>query len=127
MSDDPVLGLWDGMAEGWAAGDAARFAAVFAPDVDFVTVRGEDLHGRAAVEQVHARLFASVFRDTRLVPNFLLRRRLAEGVELVHVTTGILPLGVLTHAQAVVTRGDDGWSITAFHNMVPNVPRGTAP
>ncbi|MCS7479535.1 SgcJ/EcaC family oxidoreductase [Umezawaea endophytica] len=128
MSDDDLVrGLWSTMAEGWAAGDAARFAAVFGPDVDFVTVRGEDLRGRAAVEEVHARLFASAFRDTRLVPNFLLVRPLADGVHLVHVTTGIVPLGVLTHAQAVVTRRDGGWEITAFHNMIPNAPRGTTP
>ncbi|HEX6345650.1 SgcJ/EcaC family oxidoreductase [Umezawaea sp.] len=128
MSDDDLVrGLWSTMAEGWAEGDAERFAEAFAPDVDFVTVRGEDLRGRAAVAEVHARLFASVFRGTRLVPNFLLLRPLADGIRLVHVTTGIVPLGVLTHAQAVVTRRDGAWSITAFHNMVPNVPEGSTP
>jgi uncharacterized protein (TIGR02246 family) len=128
MSDDDLVrALWSTMAEAWAAGDATRFAAVFAPDVDFVTVRGEDLRGRAAVEEVHARLFASAFRGTRLVPNFLLLRPLADGVHLVHVTTGIVPLGVLTHAQAVVTHHDGRREITAFHNMVPNAPGGTAP
>lgn len=124
MTDhDRVRALWSTMAEGWAAGDAARFAAAFADDVDFVTVRGEDLHGREAVEQGHARLFAAPFRDTRLKPDFLLVRPLADGLYLVHVTTEIAPLNILTHAQAVVVRHDDAWRITAFHNMIPDAPK----
>ncbi|PRY35802.1 SgcJ/EcaC family oxidoreductase [Umezawaea tangerina] len=124
---DEVQALWDTMAEGWAKGDAERFAAVFAADVDFVTVRGEELHGRAEVEAGHARLFSSVFQDTELVPEFHLVRPLADGVVLVHVTTAITPGGPLTHAQAVVTRHDGDWSITAFHNMVPTAPKGSTP
>lgn len=127
MSEERVRALWAAMADGWAAGDAAAFASVFAEDVDFVTVRGEDLRGRDAVEAVHARLFATVFRDTKLVPNFVLHRPLTDRLALVHVTTGIVPLGLLTHAQAVVVLRDGEWSIAAFHNMIPNAPKGPTP
>jgi uncharacterized protein (TIGR02246 family) len=123
---DEVGELWEVMASAWEKGDAERFAGVFAADVDFVTVRGEELRGRAQVEAGHARLFATVFRDTVLVPEFHLVRSLVDGVVLVHVTTEISPVGLLTHAQAVVTRHDGEWSITALHNMVPNVPKGIA-
>ncbi len=39
------------------ARDAARFAAVYAEDVDFVTPYGYHLKGRKAVEQAHVELF----------------------------------------------------------------------
>jgi uncharacterized protein (TIGR02246 family) len=124
---DEVRELWEVMASGWEKGDAERFASVFAADVEFVTVRGEELRGRAQVEAGHARLFATGFRDTVLVPDFHLVRSLAAGIVLVHVTTEIVPVGLRTHAQAVVTRHGGEWSITAFHNMVPDVPKGNAP
>lgn len=39
------------------ARDAARFAAVYTEDVDFVTPYGQHLSGRKAVEQAHVELF----------------------------------------------------------------------
>jgi uncharacterized protein (TIGR02246 family) len=113
------------MAEGWANGDAQAFAAVFDSDVEFVTVRGEEHHGRAAVEQSHARLFTTAYRGTVLEPEIRLARELADGLWLVHVTSTVRPAGITTHAQAVVGRSASGWSITAFHNMIPHIPGGT--
>ena len=122
-NDHQVQALWTTMAEGWAAGDATRFATAFAENVNFTTVRGEDLQGRKAVEQVHANLFANPFRNTHLIPTFLLLRPLTDNLHLVHVTTEITPLNILTHAQALVTRHNNTWHITAFHNMIPNTPK----
>ncbi|MFJ4963808.1 SnoaL-like domain protein [Streptomyces sp. ADI96-02] len=125
MTDsDGVLALWRAMAEGWRRGDAEAFGAVFAEDVDFVTVRGEELRGREAVVAGHARLFAGPFRDTRLVPEIRLVRPLAGGLRLVHVVTVIEPGGLTTHAQAVVADDGTGARITAFHNMTVPETRG---
>ncbi|QKW09750.1 SgcJ/EcaC family oxidoreductase [Streptomyces sp. NA04227] len=124
--DEPaVRALWQTMAEGWGRADAAAFAGVFSADVDFVTVGGEVLFGRTAVEQRHAELFATVFRGTRLEPGLGLIRPLTPQLCLVHATTAIHPVGLVTHAQAVLARRDDGWSIRAFHNMVPHLRRST--
>jgi len=121
VTDDRIRGLWDTMTAGWADGDAARFASVFAADVDFVNVRGEALSGRDAVESGHAHLFATAYRGTSLSASVTLIRRLAPDLSLVHVTSEIAPAGVVTHAQAVV-RHDGSPEITAFHNMIPKGP-----
>jgi uncharacterized protein (TIGR02246 family) len=125
MNDDALVrALWSTMAKAWASGDATRFATAFAEDVNFANVRGEDLKGRTAVAEAHAHLFSTTFHNTQIIPNFLLQRPLTDDIHLVHVTTAIVPLGILTHAQAVVTRQNKMWKITAFHNMIPNTPKG---
>jgi uncharacterized protein (TIGR02246 family) len=124
MTDDDVCALWRAMAEGWLRGDAEAFGAVFAEDVDFVTVRGEELRGRDAVVAGHARLFAGPFRGTRLIPEVRLVRPLTGGLSLVHAVTVIEPDGPTTHAQAIVTDDRHGRRIAAFHNMTVPAPRG---
>ncbi|WP_410626660.1 SgcJ/EcaC family oxidoreductase [Amycolatopsis sp. cmx-8-4] len=121
MTDEEIRALWHTMTAGWARGDAARFASVFAADVDFVNVRGEALSGRDAVESGHARLFATAYRGTTLSASVTLIRRLAPDLSLVHAMSEIAPAGVLTHAQAVV-RHTGAPEITAFHNMIPKGP-----
>ncbi|MCE7004751.1 SgcJ/EcaC family oxidoreductase [Kibdelosporangium philippinense] len=124
MTEQQISALWDRMSEGWAAGDAQAFASVFDPDVEFVTVRGDEHHGREAVAASHAALFTSVYAGTLLKPEVRLVRALAEGIYLVHAVTTVYPAGITTHAQAIVRRGGHaGWSIVAFHNMIPGGSR----
>jgi uncharacterized protein (TIGR02246 family) len=118
VSEEQIRDLWRTMTLGWAEGDASLFASVFAEDVDFVTVRGEELSGRDAVEAGHSRLFATAYRDTTLRATVGLIRPLAPGLSLVHATSTIAPVGATTHAQAVV-RLNGSASIAAFHNMIP--------
>ncbi|MDX8056748.1 SgcJ/EcaC family oxidoreductase [Lentzea sp. BCCO 10_0798] len=116
---EQIYALWQRMEQGWALGDGAAFASVFAEDVDFVTVRGEELFGRHAVAAGHSQLFAGPYRDTKLTAEISLIRPLSSGISVVHVTSSIAPAGITTHAQAVVVRREDGWEIAAFHNMIP--------
>ncbi|MGW6936586.1 SgcJ/EcaC family oxidoreductase [Lentzea sp. NPDC054927] len=116
---EQIYSLWRRMERGWADGDGEAFASVFAEDVDFVTVRGEELFGRRAVASGHAQLFAGPYRDTKLTAEISLIRPLADGISVVHVTSSIAPAGITTHAQAVVVQRADGWEIAAFHNMIP--------
>ena len=124
MTDDGVYALWQTMAAGWLRGDAKAFGAVFAEDVDFVTVRGEELRGREAVVAGHARLFAGPLRGTRLIPEIHLVRPFTGGLSLVHAVTVIEPHGPTTHAQAIVADAPNGPLIAAFHNMTVPAPRG---
>ena len=126
-TNDQVRALWTTMADAWAAGDAEQFAAVFAENVDFTTVRGEYLQTKKAVAQTHQHLFATAFHNTKLHPHFLLLRPLTDNLHLVHVTTKITPLNILTHAQALTTRHNNTWEITAFHNMIPTTPKDPTP
>jgi len=116
---EEIYDLWRRMEQGWADGDGEAFASVFREDVDFVTVRGEELFGRRAVAAGHAQLFAGPYRNSKLTAGISLIRPLADGISLVHVTSSIAPAGITTHAQAVVVRHDGGWEIAAFHNMIP--------
>ncbi|SEF38488.1 conserved hypothetical protein [Amycolatopsis pretoriensis] len=121
MIDDRIPALWDTMASGWAAGDAARFASVFAADVDFVNVQGETLFGRDAVEARHAQLFTATYRATTLSASVISIRKLGHRLSIVLAMSEIAPFGVVTHAQAVVRHGGAP-EIIAFHNMILKGP-----
>ncbi|GIG61577.1 hypothetical protein Lfu02_59490 [Longispora fulva] len=113
-----ISDIWLTMATAWQLGDAAMYASVFAEHVDFVTIRGEERMGRAQVEASHAALFDVVYANTRLLPEVTLIRPVADGVCLVHALTTIVPLGIRTHAQAVVVIDAGRWSIAAFHTTL---------
>lgn len=119
-----IRALWAEMARGWAAGDAALFAASFAQDCDFTTVRGDKPGGRAGIEAGHDALFqgpyAGTLLDARVVAVRFLRPDLAtvEAESTITAPDGE-PLAT-THALAVVERTPEHhWLIRAFHNMVP--------
>ena len=116
---EQIYELWRRMEKGWADGDGEAFASVFAQDVDFVTVRGEELFGRKAVALGHGQLFAGPYRNSTLTAEISLIRPLSDGISVVHVTSSIAPAGITTHAQAVVVQRDGEWEIAAFHNMIP--------
>ncbi|MFB6849386.1 SgcJ/EcaC family oxidoreductase [Streptomyces sp. NPDC056373] len=126
-----IRALWADMARGWAAGDAALFAASFAEDCDFTTVRGDKPLGRSGIAAGHDALFhgpyAGTVLDARVVAVRFLRPDLAtvEAESTINAPDGN-PL-ITTHALAVVERTAQGhWSISAFHNMVP-APRPPQP
>lgn len=120
MSDE-IKALWQRMAEGWAAGDGKKFAGVFADDVDFVNVRGEEQHGRETVAANHGALFRTRYRDTKLTAEVHTIRFIGDDAAVVHVASTVHSgdNSTDTHAQAVVERRDGEWLITAFHNMIP--------
>lgn len=123
----PIRALWDQMAAGWAAGSGERFAGVFSPDTEFVSVRGERQHGRLAVAASHQALFETRYRATTLAVDVQPVRFLSAAAAVVHVASSVCAQGrpsTDTHAQAVVEQRDGQWLITAFHNMIPFVPAG---
>ncbi|MGQ4402606.1 SgcJ/EcaC family oxidoreductase [Streptomyces hayashii] len=119
-----IRALWAEMARGWAAGDAARFAASFAEDCDFTTVRGDRPRGRSGIAAGHDALFhgpyAGTVLDARVVAVRFLRPDLAtvEAESTINALDGH-PL-IATHSLAVVERtAERDWLISAFHNMIP--------
>ncbi|MFJ4010568.1 SgcJ/EcaC family oxidoreductase [Streptomyces sp. NPDC090026] len=122
-----IAALWDEFARGWAAGDARRFAASFAEDCDFTTVRGGKPAGRAGIEAGHAALFRGPYASTTLDTELRAVRFLRPDLATVDAASAIrAPGGAVrtrTHALAVVERtAERTWLITAFHNMVPASP-----
>ena len=45
----------------WNAMDGSAFAAPFADDADFVTIRGEHFRGRPAIAAGHAAIFQTIY------------------------------------------------------------------
>ncbi len=122
-----IRALWDAMARGWAAGDAARFAASFAQDCDFTTVRGGRPAGRPGIESGHAALFRGPYAGTALETDVRAIRFLRPDLATVDAESTVSTTGGVvlarTHALAVVERtATRPWLIRAFHNMIPLPP-----
>jgi uncharacterized protein (TIGR02246 family) len=50
--------------DAWNKHDAHAFAMTFTEDADFTNVAGVHAHGRANVDTFHARVFATLFKDS---------------------------------------------------------------
>ncbi|MGW4245236.1 SgcJ/EcaC family oxidoreductase [Nocardia sp. NPDC004722] len=106
----------------WEAGDAAAFAAVFAPDADYVTWFGQRITGRDAIESSHAPLFTKFLKGTRTDGEITSVRFVSPDVALVHgrgaVVKGRKKRNRFNTKMVlyVVARTDGEWSIAAFQN-----------
>ena len=61
-----VAAMVDALVKAWNVHDPRAFAACFAADADFTNVFGMAAKGRDAVEQFHAPIFETMFRESRL-------------------------------------------------------------
>jgi uncharacterized protein (TIGR02246 family) len=110
----------------WNRHDARAFAAVFQPDGILINMFGIELTGRAAIERVHDRTFATMFRDSRLQTDPGIARFLRADVATVPVRwrmTGAYGAdgsprpdlrGLMT---ATLTCDGGAWHIAVLHNM----------
>jgi uncharacterized protein (TIGR02246 family) len=114
------------LVEAWNAHDAAGFAASFAEDADFTNVFGMRAGGRAAIAAFHAPVFATMFKDSRLVATEIWVRELRHDIAAVDLhwdMTGARgPDGIPWPRRRglinfVMCRDDDLWSIAVMHNM----------
>ncbi|MCW2501987.1 MAG: hypothetical protein JWO79_271 [Actinomycetia bacterium] len=128
--EEQIHALWRQMEDGWSGGSGPRFAAPFAEDADFVTVRGEATRGRGEIADRHGALFDTAYAGSALAARVESIRYLRPDLALVHATSTVTPPGgrppMTTHAQAVAERRAGGWQIVAFHNMVPLTPTGVS-
>lgn len=115
--------------EAWNRHDAAAWSKDFAPDADFINIVGTVFSGRAEIEQRHAFVFASVFKESHTEVTVRKVRFLEPGVAVVdteHVVTGYtgLPPGVQpsepgvlrTRMRYVMKRTGGRWWILAGQN-----------
>jgi uncharacterized protein (TIGR02246 family) len=108
----------------WNAMDGSAFAAPFASDADFVTIRGEHFRGRPAIAAGHAAIFRTIYAGS--TNQFILEeaRLLRPDVALVHVQSLLdAPHGPLAgrhraRFSLVLTKEAGGWEIAALHNTV---------
>jgi uncharacterized protein (TIGR02246 family) len=60
-----IRAVLDRFIEAWNRHDAHAFAAVFSEDADFTNWRGTGASGRSKIEEAHAPMFATVFKNSR--------------------------------------------------------------
>ncbi len=113
--------LLDRLEEAWDRGDGEAFAAPFAPDADFVNVRGELVAG-PEIGPAHDRLFAGPYAGSTVRYRLVRTRPVTAGAVLAHVRGSLrVPAGPAAGsrealASLLLTAGPDGWRISAFHN-----------
>ena len=73
----------------WNAMDGTAFAAAFATDADFVTIRGEHYRGRPAIAAGHSAIFRTIYSGST-------NRCTIESVRLLH------PQVALVHVHSVL-------------------------
>ena len=108
----------------WNAGDGTAFAAPFAPDADFVTIRAEHFQGREAIAAGHQAIFRSIYAGSENRFKIESMRLLHPDVSLIHVSSALnAPQGPLAGRHnalfsAVLMRVSAGWQIVSFHNTL---------
>jgi uncharacterized protein (TIGR02246 family) len=112
------------LQDAWNAADGAAFAEPFAPDADFVNIRG-DLHtGKEAIAAGHQQIFDTIYAGSTLRYTVRQARELDDRIILAHISAVLsVPSGPFageTSALAsIVLVGDgDNHRIAAFHNTV---------
>jgi len=123
-----AAGLIGRLERAWNAADGRAFGEPFAPDADFVDIRGEHHRGREAIAAGHQAIFDSIYEGSKVEYELTGAREISEGVILAHAT-GVLgvPSGPLAGKHGavqtlVLVRGDAGWEVAAFHNT-PVAPK----
>ena len=64
-SEAEVRALIAGQAEAWNRHDAKAWASPFLPTAEFINILGTPFSGKPAIEGITARIFASIFKDSR--------------------------------------------------------------
>jgi uncharacterized protein (TIGR02246 family) len=61
-----IVAVIDKFVSAWNRHDAKAFASLFAEGADFTNWRGEGASGRSKIEEFHAPMFATIFKNSRL-------------------------------------------------------------
>ena len=121
-----VAAMVDALVKAWNVHDPRAFAACFAADADFTNVFGMAAKGRDAVEQFHAPIFETMFRESRLSATDTRTRFLRNEIAAVDVRwemTGARdPMGKEWPKRKglmslIAMQDGSRWSIAVMHNM----------
>jgi uncharacterized protein (TIGR02246 family) len=125
-SDEEALrALPRAFSAAWAEHNGHKLAAIMAEDVDFVTVRGVWLQGRANFEKYHTRILSGRFRDATNTPLEIRVRFLRPDEAVVHWSWVIegengedgspqpKRFGIMT---MVARKTDKGWKVMVAQN-----------
>ena len=126
LDQKAIRGLMDHFMDAWNRHDAHAFAMVFAEDADFTNVRGVCATGRFKIEEFHAPMFATIFRNSHQTFTDVKIRFVCADVAAVDVRwemTGVLDMqgSAVPNRQGllnfVMTKNADHWHIIVMHNQ----------
>jgi len=124
--EQPIRKLVANFVDAWNQHDAHAFAETFTEDADFTNVRGDSAHGRKAVEDFHAPMFATRFKNTHQTATDVKSRFLSSDIASADIRwemTGALeadgtPIPIRKGLlNWVATRHGDRWRISVMHNQ----------
>lgn len=124
------------LLDAWNRHDAKAFAALFSEDADFTNWRGAGASGRSKIEEIHARIFNAIYKDSQLEHTEIKIRFVRPDVAAVDVAwrlTGATDAQGNTQPERqgllsfVMARDPDHWQIVVMHNLdltaLPPAPR----
>lgn len=106
----------------WNAADGDAWAAEFAEDADFITVRGEYFRTRTTIAEGHHHIFTTFYKGSTNRISLLGARAIGDDVILAHSTAELsVPAGPMagTHRAiqtVLLVRTGGTWRIASFHN-----------
>jgi uncharacterized protein (TIGR02246 family) len=121
-----IRAVMDRFMDAWNRHDAKAFASVFAEDADFTNWRGIGASGRSKIEEFHAPMFATIFKNSRQKYSDISVRFIRPEVAAVDVRW---EMSGATDAQGnprpdrqgllnfVMARNDGQWQIVVMHNL----------
>jgi uncharacterized protein (TIGR02246 family) len=121
-----IAAMMDRFVGAWNMHDAKAFAAVFAEDADFTNWRGTGTSGRSKIEEFHAPMFATIFKNSHQTYTAIKTRFIRPDVAAVDVhceMTGAMDAqgnprpdrqGLLNFVMA---KNDGQWQIVVMHNL----------
>ena len=118
--------------EAWNERDAAKIAALFDPDAEFINVTGLWWHSREAIEKAHAYGLGTIFRTSQLTLLRVKLKYLAENIAVLQAkmklsgqtpTASVQKPGIRNNIFTfVVHRKERHWRCASAHNtdIIPN-------
>ena len=125
-TEQAITEVLERFTEAWNTHDAKAYAALFAENADFTNVFGQSFHGRETIEAQHAKIFTSMFKDSRITSMYSTVRlidQLFASVDVIWTMSGAVDMKGNSWADRkglmslVMKFENEVWSILSMHNM----------
>jgi uncharacterized protein (TIGR02246 family) len=119
---DAVRPTFEALSTAWENGDGDAFALQCTDDADFVNIIGMHVQGRAAIAELHDKIFKSIYARSTVKFTPLIARILTDDMVLVIVSSQVeVPSGprqgiVDAIATVLMQRIESRWRIASFQN-----------
>ena len=125
-TEQAITEVLERFTEAWNTHDAKAYADLFAENADFTNVFGQSFHGRETIEAQHAKIFTSMFKDSRITSMYSTVRLLDQffaSVDVIWTMSGAVDMKGNSWADRkglmslVMKFENEVWSILIMHNM----------